>query len=268
MLEVRKKMHELRICPRVSLSGPCVQDVSKLTVRERGQEDFVLHRVHPEHRACQAFLSHFAEQTGTEPLDYHGESPGAVLSSAFDLLARSGKVRNVSQATRSEIFAAQTGLCADCGDRLTRFEVDHRTPLFLGGSNDRENLAAVCPPCHRAKCLGESQLHISDQNPLTSRLNRETYQLFHLSRKPPQMVAEVHPARPELKTLQVDVVRCRFTQFLENVHELPIFCALDDIQPARAGVLGDYKFRASRQGVRRARPEDSAVPRRRLVLES
>jgi hypothetical protein len=26
------------------------------------------------------------------------------------------------------------------------------------------------------------------------------------------------------------------------VHELPIFCALDDIQPARQGVLGDYNF--------------------------
>jgi hypothetical protein len=199
MLEARKRMHELRICPRVSLSGPCVQDVSKLTVHERGREDFVLHHVHPEHLACQAFLVHFAQQTGTEPLKYHGESPGAVLSSAFDALARIGKVRNVSQATRSEIFAAQTCLCADCGDRLTRFEVDHRTPLFLGGSNDRENLAAVCIPCHRAKCLSESQAHLTDPNPLTSRLNRETYQLFHLARKPPQMVAEVHPARPELK---------------------------------------------------------------------
>jgi hypothetical protein len=175
-------------------------------------------------------------------MDYYGESPGAVLSTAFDLLARSGKVRDVSQAMRSEVFAAQTGLCADCGDRLTRFEVDHRTPLFLGGSNDRDNLAAVCLPCHRAKCLGESQLHISDPNPLVSRLNRETYQLFHLGRKPPQMVAEVHPPKPGAQTLQVDVVRCRYSQFLENLHELPIFCALDDIQPAREGVLGDYNF--------------------------
>jgi hypothetical protein len=156
MLEARKRMHELRICPRVSLSGPCTQDVSKLTVRERGRKDFVLHRVHPEHLACQAFLTHFAEQTGTEPLSYHGESLGAVLSAAFEVLAKSGKVRDVNQATRAEIFTAQTGLCADCGDRLARFEVDHRTQLFLGGSNDRDNLAAVCLLCHRAKCLGES----------------------------------------------------------------------------------------------------------------
>jgi hypothetical protein len=47
MLGARKRMHELRICPRVALSGPCVQDVSKLTVREREREDFVLHRVPP-----------------------------------------------------------------------------------------------------------------------------------------------------------------------------------------------------------------------------
>jgi hypothetical protein len=43
MLQVCKRMHELRVCPHVSLSGPCVQDVSKLTVREREREDFVLH---------------------------------------------------------------------------------------------------------------------------------------------------------------------------------------------------------------------------------
>jgi len=31
-------------------------------------------------------------------------------------------------------------------------------------------------------------------------------------------------------------------QFLENVHPLPVFCALDSIVPATRGVLGDYNF--------------------------
>jgi hypothetical protein len=151
-------------------------------------------------------------------------------------------VRDVAPSTREDIFAAQVGKCADCGDPLTRFEVDHRMPLFLGGSNDRANSAAICPDCHRAKCLGESQLHISDPNPLMSRLNRETYERFHLSRKPPQMVAEVFPHNSAKATVQVDVIRCRYMQFVENVYELPVFCVLDDIQPARRGVIGDYNY--------------------------
>jgi hypothetical protein len=53
--------------------------------------------------------------------------------------------------------------------------------------------------------------------------------------------------------MQVDVIRCRFNQFLENVHELPIFCGLDDIRPAQEGVLGDYSF------VHRVRMHDTPV---------
>lgn len=244
MLEVRKKMHELGLCPKVSLSGPCVQDVSRLTLRARGKkEDFVVHRVHPEYRACLDFIKHFQASSMTdEPFPYRGESPGSVLAHAFEVLSSIGHTRNVSQLLRESVFGEQQGMCADCGDRMSRFEIDHRTPLSLGGSNLRENLAAVCHECHRAKTLSESQAQIADATPLLSRLNRETYELFHMSRKPPQLVANISEPVPGKKTMQIDVVRCRYSQFLENIHDLPIFCAVDDIQPATRGVLGDYMY--------------------------
>lgn len=31
------------------------------------------------------------------------------------------------------------------------FELDHQIPIELGGSNDVENLQALCVPCHKAK---------------------------------------------------------------------------------------------------------------------
>lgn len=40
-------------------------------------------------------------------------------------------------------------LCRRCGQRAT--DVDHVVPLWRGGSQGRENLQALCKPCHRQK---------------------------------------------------------------------------------------------------------------------
>ena len=74
-------------------------------------------------------------------------------------------------------------------------EVDHQVPLCFGGTNELDNLAALCEECHREKSYHEDLSHCEDRNPLVSRLNRETYQMFHLSPKPPQMVGNMHPHR-------------------------------------------------------------------------
>ena len=187
-------------------------------------------------------MAQFNEVVGCS-LKYSGESPGAVAAAAFEELAKPSKHREVGKALRRQIHDDQGGLCADCGDRLGRFEIDHRMPLCLGGTNDRDNLAAICCPCHQAKCYGEHALtNVEDTNPLLSRFNRETYGLFTLSPKPPQLVGNVHEPQPGAKTLQADVVRCRYTQFVENVHEIPVYCALDEVRPREGHVLGDYNF--------------------------
>lgn len=53
-----------------------------------------------------------------------------------------------------EIFAAANGECHYCKEKLELtgdWEVDHKMPKALGGSNDRINLVAACRPCNRAK---------------------------------------------------------------------------------------------------------------------
>jgi len=35
------------------------------------------------------------------------------------------------------------------------YEVDHIVPLFLGGTNEVDNLAACCVSCHKKKTLLE-----------------------------------------------------------------------------------------------------------------
>ncbi|MCP3886152.1 MAG: HNH endonuclease, partial [Propionibacteriaceae bacterium] len=148
----------------------------------------------------------------------------------------------LSREDRVALAARQEWQCADCFDDLKVFEVDHRVPLSFGGSNDLDNLAVVCRSCHAQKSYHENVSSAEDRNPLISRFNRETYREFVLSPKPPQMVANVRPPSENRPTVQADVIRCRYTQFLENLHDLPVFCALDDPKPTRRGCLGDYHW--------------------------
>ena len=47
--------------------------------------------------------------------------------------------------------------CTDCG-RAGRLQVDHRTPLALGGAPyDLDNLATVCERCHFRKTALENE---------------------------------------------------------------------------------------------------------------
>lgn len=60
--------------------------------------------------------------------------------------------RRVSARAKKEVAAAARWRCAVCEEVVSEnYEVDHVVPLFLGGSNDRENLQLLCPECHRSK---------------------------------------------------------------------------------------------------------------------
>ena len=58
---------------------------------------------------------------------------------------------------REEILERDDYRCYECGqDGCT--QVDHIVPVSLGGTNDPENLAAICKPCHIDKTRRERDL--------------------------------------------------------------------------------------------------------------
>jgi 5-methylcytosine-specific restriction endonuclease McrA len=67
--------------------------------------------------------------------------------------------RKVSEALKKQVAAAQSWDCKACRMRLSAsYEVDHIVPLSAGGTNDRNNLQALCRNCHGEKTNRESQL--------------------------------------------------------------------------------------------------------------
>jgi hypothetical protein len=62
--------------------------------------------------------------------------------------------RNVSESKKKYIAANQNWKCGDCKQTLNAtYEVDHIVPLYKGGSNEMDNLMAMCRNCHGNKTL-------------------------------------------------------------------------------------------------------------------
>jgi CO dehydrogenase/acetyl-CoA synthase alpha subunit len=67
--------------------------------------------------------------------------------------------RSVSEGKKKYVASRQGWKCRECQDILpATFEVDHIQRLQHGGSNELENLQALCPNCHRSKTMLESML--------------------------------------------------------------------------------------------------------------
>jgi hypothetical protein len=65
--------------------------------------------------------------------------------------------RSVSETKKKYVASMQDWKCGDCNNKLTAwFEVDHKTRLEYGGSNEVQNLVALCRNCHGKKTAFEN----------------------------------------------------------------------------------------------------------------
>lgn len=67
--------------------------------------------------------------------------------------------RNVSNVVKKYVASNQQWKCALCNKTLDHtYEVDHILPLGKGGSNNPNNLQALCVSCHKTKTIKEFYL--------------------------------------------------------------------------------------------------------------
>lgn len=61
---------------------------------------------------------------------------------------------------RAQVLERDNGLCTPClrkGHITLAHQVDHITPKAHGGTDDMNNLQAICDECHRTKTSSESR---------------------------------------------------------------------------------------------------------------
>ena len=67
--------------------------------------------------------------------------------------------RNVSESLKKMVASDQKWKCNICLKELDfTYEIDHILPLYKGGTNNRDNLQALCRPCHGKKTLTEKMI--------------------------------------------------------------------------------------------------------------
>jgi hypothetical protein len=85
--------------------------------------------------------------------------------------ARSRRISRKDNPTKVEaVWAASSGLCKGCGCQMQRaggnapdaFTIDHIIPIAHGGTNDLENLQALCRSCNRRKGITPLANYIGD----------------------------------------------------------------------------------------------------------
>ena len=70
---------------------------------------------------------------------------------------KSGSKRSVSETKKKYVASAQQWRCNGCTEMLDHtFEIDHRLRLEYGGTNDTDNLIALCRNCHGKKTAAEN----------------------------------------------------------------------------------------------------------------
>jgi 5-methylcytosine-specific restriction endonuclease McrA len=57
----------------------------------------------------------------------------------------------IPKAVKLRVLARFDGLCGYCGEKPLRLQVDHMTPVAMGGTNDESNLMPACHPCNNYK---------------------------------------------------------------------------------------------------------------------
>jgi len=83
---------------------------------------------------------------------------GAVMKPQMKRMLNSGSnannKRSVSETKKKYVASQQAWKCKHCGDMLdATFEVDHVIDLQFGGSNNVDNLVALCRNCHGKKTM-------------------------------------------------------------------------------------------------------------------
>jgi hypothetical protein len=70
---------------------------------------------------------------------------------------KNGTKRSVSETKKKYVAANQDWKCGHCKSQLDHtFEIDHKTRLEYGGTNDVNNLIALCRNCHGKKTASEN----------------------------------------------------------------------------------------------------------------
>jgi 5-methylcytosine-specific restriction endonuclease McrA len=107
------------------------------------------------------------------------------MNRALERLAVSQR-KDWTEYERKTLLERQDHHCPCCGDKLVKYEIDHKTPLCRGGTNELDNLQALCPLCHAGKTQDEEQ-ETGRMHTVESQLSPLLWKELHKCPKPAEV---------------------------------------------------------------------------------
>jgi len=234
---VRAALHGAHVCPHVRKNG-------MNQVKSLHYNDCHVHAIPREAEVCFRFLQELAK-TRPHSVVYRGESFAGFCQLVFDSLNTVDARQAPTFLERQAVLHRCGGLCEMCGDPVAEnLQLDHHVPRSCFGKDALGNLKGLCPACHKFKTstCDSQRIAVEDANPYLSRFNEATWKAFVESRRPHQVVADLHePTNGPL--WHCDVRSCRFHALTEcNAHEIPVFSPMDEITEVEGYHLSDYHW--------------------------
>ena len=164
--KIRRELLSQGISPKIILDG--VGSIKRLQFGE-----CTIHRWPAESTVCMAFLEELSAFKAHN-LAYRGESLASFNMMVFDCLCEVKPRPSISGRLRYKIVSNQRHLCALCGDMLTDdMIIDHIIPRAALGSDNIENLHAICSLCDKLKTFDDkSEIQIEEKKHFCPDLTR------------------------------------------------------------------------------------------------
>ena len=93
-----------------------------------------MRRVSPDAKNLESFCRIFEQETCLR-LEYKGEARPTVMLRAFEALVN--KRLAVQPEALRAIMSKQQGMCAECGDPLSKYDIHHKTGRSAGRHEHR-----------------------------------------------------------------------------------------------------------------------------------
>ena len=89
--------------------------------------------------------------------NFDDTNPNPNMGNNYNPIKSSTTKRSVSETKKKFVAANQEWKCGHCNHPLDHtYEIDHKTRLEYGGSNNADNLIALCRNCHGKKTADEN----------------------------------------------------------------------------------------------------------------
>ncbi len=161
---------------------------------------------------------------------YINEGIGSVLC---HLIAKSMRENRayLTEKDKRELIEDQSFKCRICDCPCAKFEIDHIKPLANGGTNNVENLQAICSNCHTEKTVEEKENgYGTDADAFKSSFTEPVWKKLEPFLLTHQIVRELEADVDASETAQLDIVKCRRNIAKHSRNEWAVYSVMDKIE--------------------------------------